>query len=210
MQPNVPLRIIKLGGSLLCLEDLRPRFDAWLETQPPARNLVVVGGGEAVEAIRELDVIHRFPAHLTHWICVDLMSVNAALAGELLGIGTPISTELELNAFMSGSTAISSIACIQPTAYYTPSIAMQRRCNLPESWLCTSDSIAAWLANSLAADQLVLLKSVDDQLESNVSLTAEAIRNLADLGTVDPIFPQASQGLPDVRVVSLRNAMQAK
>jgi aspartokinase-like uncharacterized kinase len=89
-------------------------------------------------------------------------------------------------------------------------MAEQRHCNLPESWLCTSDSIAAWLANSLAADQLVLLKSVDDQLESNVSLTAEAIRNLADLGTVDPIFPQASQGLPDVRVVSLRNAMQAK
>lgn len=210
MQPSIPLRIIKLGGSLLSLDDLRARFDAWLETQPPARNLVVVGGGEVVEAIRELDGIHRFPSHLTHWICVDLMSVTAALAGELLGIGTPISTELELNEFMSRFSNDSSIACIQPTAYYTPSMAEQRHCNLPESWLCTSDSIAAWLANSLAADQLVLLKSVDDQLESNVSLTAEAIRNLADLGTVDPIFPQASQGLPDVRVVSLRNAMQAK
>lgn len=210
MQPSIPLRIIKLGGSLLSLDDLRSRFHTWLETQPPARNLVVVGGGEAVEAIRELDVIHRFPAHLTHWICVDLMSVTAALASELLGIGTPISTELELNAFMSGSRADSSVACIQPTAYYTPLIAKQRRCNLPESWLCTSDSIAAWLANSLAADQLVLLKSVDDQFKSNASLTAEAIRFLADCGTVDPIFPQASQGLPDVRIVSLRNTTPAE
>ena len=80
MQALVPLRIIKLGGSLLSLSDLRPRFHAWLQTETPARNLVVVGGGRAVEAIRELDAIHHFPAKLTHWMCVDLMSITAALA----------------------------------------------------------------------------------------------------------------------------------
>ena len=55
MQPVVPqplLRVIKLGGSLLTLPDLRTRFEEWLKAQPLALNLLICGGGELVEAVR--------------------------------------------------------------------------------------------------------------------------------------------------------------
>jgi aspartokinase-like uncharacterized kinase len=204
MQSLVPLRIIKLGGSLLSLDDLRPRFHAWLQTQTPARNLIVAGGGQAVEAIRELDAIHHFSAALAHWICIDLMSVTATLASELLDLERPIATERGLSEFLTRTSASPAIACIRPTAYYTPLIAASKQCTLPESWDCTSDSIAAWLAISLAADQLVLLKSIDSGLGQKISLTPTAIQALADRHAVDPVFPKASQHLKDVRIINLR------
>ena len=205
MQPPVPLRVIKLGGSLLELEDVQQRFYAWLQQQLPARNLIVTGGGQAVEAIREIDAIHHLPAQFTHWLCVDLMCVTATLASELLDIVQLISTDIELSEFLARPFEIPTIACIQPTAYYTPSIAQQRNCSLPETWDCTSDSISAWLARSLAADQLVLLKSMEADFASKTALSPSELRDLADAGAVDRVFPQASQDLSNVRIVNLRN-----
>ncbi len=204
MQPRVPIRVIKLGGSLLELSDLQQRFHAWLGMQTPARNLIVTGGGKAVEAVRELDATHHFNSKFTHWLCVDLMSVMATLASELLGLEQPLSTPGELSDFLNGTLEIPAIACVQPIAYYTPSIARQRNCSLPESWDCTSDSISAWLASALGADQLVLLKSMETEIASTSSLSLDAIRTLADRSAVDSVFPHACQNLKDVRIVNLR------
>ena len=204
MQSRTPLRIIKLGGSLLSLIDLKQRFHGWLQTQTPARNLIVVGGGQAVEAIRELDVLHRFPTALTHWLCIDLMSVTAKLAGEVLSFENPISTVTELEDFLARPSGSSTTVCILPTAYYTPSIAAQKACRLPESWKCSSDSIAAWLATSLAADQLVLLKSMDSEFAAVDALSPEAIQTLADRAAVDPVFPDACKHLSHIRMVNLK------
>jgi aspartokinase-like uncharacterized kinase len=204
MPPPIPLRVIKLGGSLLELNDLRHRFHAWLEKQVPARNLIVVGGGRAVEAIRELDAIHRLPSKVTHWLCVDVMSVTARLASELLGLQQTISTADELREFLVNSFEIPAIACIQPTAYYTPSIARKENCSLPESWDCTSDSISAWLASSVAAGELVLLKSIETEFAQTSALSRDAIRVLADRNAVDRAFPNASQHMSSVRIINLR------
>lgn len=186
------------------MPDLRERFVVWFESQPSARNLIVAGGGQAVEAIRELDAVHRFPSKLTHWLCVDLMSATAKLASELLRLEKLICSEAELRDFLSPTAPVPSVACIQPTAYYTPAIALREHCVLPESWDCTSDSIAAWLASSLDADQLVLLKSVDSDCFDSSRLSSEAILKLASVNTVDPIFPSACKSLSDVRIVNLR------
>ncbi len=204
MQSLVPLRIIKLGGSLLNFNDLHEQFHNWFQTQTPARNLIVVGGGQAVEAIRDLDAVHCLPPNLTHWLSVELMSLTATLASKILGLEKPISTQRELNDFLTRPSATPAIACVQPPAYYTPSIAAQRNCQLPESWECTSDSISAWLASELAADQLVLLKSSETEFASTTSLSPEAILALAACDAVDPIFPVASQRLHDIRLINLR------
>ncbi len=46
------LRVIKLGGSLLTLPDWHERFLHWLAKEPPATNLLVIGGGELVDCLR--------------------------------------------------------------------------------------------------------------------------------------------------------------
>ena len=51
----LPTRVIKLGGSLLEDPHLRSRFAIWLARQIPANNVVVVGGGGLVDALRAID-----------------------------------------------------------------------------------------------------------------------------------------------------------
>ena len=207
MQPLVPIRIIKLGGSLLELPDLRSRFHSWIESQTPARNLIVAGGGQAVEAIRELDAIHHFASEFSHWLCVDLMSFTAKLVSELLGDQQIVSTPADLIAFQNQQFEESlKVACVQPTAYYTPLIAKQQDCSLPESWDCTSDSIAAWLASSIGATDLVLLKSIETEFAADCDLSSESIRLLAERGVVDRVFPSACQQVRCIRIINLRVA----
>ncbi len=54
--------------------------------------------------------------------------------------------------------------------------------DLPQSWDLTSDSLAAWLAGKLRAEKLLLIKSVDCPV-------AQAAKELAEAGIVDPLFP---------------------
>jgi 5-(aminomethyl)-3-furanmethanol phosphate kinase len=54
--------------------------------------------------------------------------------------------------------------------------------SIPQSWDVTSDSIAAWLANKLGAQHLVLLKS--DKSDSNEL----SIKAMTDNGMVDVAF----------------------
>jgi aspartokinase-like uncharacterized kinase len=55
--------------------------------------------------------------------------------------------------------------------------------DIPQSWDLTSDSLAAWLANALGAQMLVLVKSV--QPDANAISAME----LSERGWVDPTFP---------------------
>ena len=50
------------GGSLLDWPELAVRFQRWLAAQPPAANVLVVGGGPIVEGLRELDRLRALAA----------------------------------------------------------------------------------------------------------------------------------------------------
>jgi len=67
---------------------------------------------------------------------------------------------------------------------------------LPHTWDVTSDSIAARLAVTLRARELVLLKS---SLPGDKSLEAAARS-----GYLDAYFPRAALGVPKIRCVDLR------
>jgi aspartokinase-like uncharacterized kinase len=57
------------------------------------------------------------------------------------------------------------------------------RPDIPESWDVTSDSLAAWLAAELAADALVLVKSV-------AVAPGSSVEELARRGVVDALLPR--------------------
>ncbi len=77
-------RVLKLGGSLLLLPDWPERLTAWIQSHPAPLNLLLVGGGQVVDAVRELDRQHNFPAPFSHWLCIDLLSATARIASQLL------------------------------------------------------------------------------------------------------------------------------
>src|SRR5262249_55539752 len=69
---------------------------------------------------------------------------------------------------------------------------------LPRSWTVTSDSIAARIAAHLCADSLILLKSAS-------VLRGTAREAAARLGFVDLHFVQATEAIPSVSYLNLRD-----
>lgn len=180
-------RVIKLGGSLLQLPDLTDRFHRWLAQQPRAANLVIVGGGELVDAIRKLDEMHRLDEARAHWLCVQAMSVTARLGAELL--------DLQLIEKMP-TQAATEAACILDVQRFVERECARQNSPLPMSWDVTSDSIAARAAERMSAE-LVLLKSALSRVPD--------VGELAAAGYVDRYFPVAAARVLVTRLVNLRS-----
>ena len=156
-----PCRVVKLGGSLLNLPHLGERLQNWLDGEPEKMSLLVVGGGEFVETMRRLDAVHLFDATWCHWRCIELMQLTAQIMETQLPDWSSIRTPSELTNGIDGDSS-SLRAIVYPAAYYTPELASLDgdRERLPETWETTSDSMAAYLARRIGAEELVLLKSI--------------------------------------------------
>lgn len=185
----MPLRVIKLGGSLLDWPELAVRLRRWLANQPPAANVLIVGGGPLVEGLRSIDRAQRLSASAAHWLAIDAMSLTSRSLCEVLPEASLVDS---LAAIDAGSVKQLLILDVAPTLRAEQGTDTA----LPESWDVTSDSIAAHVAHQLQAAELVLLKSSDAPEQG----TAEA---LARAGHVDAYFPRVAAELT-VRCVNLR------
>jgi aspartokinase-like uncharacterized kinase len=188
-----PLRVVKLGGSLLDLPELRERLRAWLAAQNPAANVLVVGGGAPADAIRAADRVHGLSIEAAHWLCIRAMSLNAHLIAELL----PESAIARDTRSIRDRAAERSLMILDPWPFLRDEEPGLSESPLPCSWDVTSDSIAARLAMLLSADELVLLKSALPDAGADLASAASS-------GYVDPYFPHVAAGLPQVRCVDLR------
>ncbi len=188
---NYPRRVIKLGGSLLDWPELPAAFSRWLERQTPAQNIVIVGGGKIVDALRELDRVGSLGEEAAHWLAIEGMSLTAALAVELLAGATLVRDIGDLKcADGAGVRILDVVDFMRKDA--------ESEDSLPCTWSVTSDSIAARVAQRIEAFELVLLKSASPARGSTR-------KELADTGYLDAYFPQASLRLP-LRAVNLRNS----
>lgn len=179
------ISVIKLGGSLLDLPDLDARWNQFLEVeQLHGIVLLIVGGGNIVEAIRFYDSIHSLDSVQSHWLCVDLMNSTAALLSLLLKDVAVIHQANQLDSWLQdhgnldgqhGSRCHSAI--IAPSAFYSREL---RSDQLPQSWDTTSDSISALLARIVGAKQLILLKSTDEELSKEPLLDRTFGSSFAD------------------------------
>ena len=193
-------RVIKLGGSLLDLDDLVPRLRTWLAAQQPMPSVMLVGGGRLADAIRDAYAVHSLGEEAAHWLCIRLLGVTAELLAKLLPEATLVRESGEL--FVAEATR--RLVVFDPEQFLREEASLIERYSvggiapLPHSWDVTSDSIAARLAVLPHTGELVLLKS---SLPSNTA----TLRQAADAGYVDRYFPTAAADLPRVRCVSLRS-----
>jgi aspartokinase-like uncharacterized kinase len=193
------LRIIKLGGSLLDWDRLQPALTRWLADQPPARNVLVTGGGRLADRIRYYDQLHNLDPATAHLSAAMTMSVNARVVAGLLG-GLEVVTGID-ELLAAGR----SRGCIVFDAYsfLANEEAGAEGDSLPQLWQVTSDSIAARVAEVAGADELVLLKSV---LPRRGVTWSEVARQ----GLVDGYFPTLVTRLTQVRYVNLRDPEAAE
>jgi aspartokinase-like uncharacterized kinase len=184
-----PRRVIRLGGSLLDWPKLPATFARWRAKQTPADDIVIVGGGKIVDALRELDRAGSLGEEAAHWLAIEGMSLTAALAVELLAGATLVRNLGDLEVSDGDGVRILDVADFMRKDSASDD-------SLPCSWNVTSDSIAARVAQRIKAAELVLLKSAlpEDGLTRH---------QLSQIGYVDAHFAHAALGLK-VCAVNLR------
>lgn len=192
-------RVIKVGGSLLERPDLQDALTRWISRQPSGEpssieNLVVVGGGPLVDAVRDLDQLHPGDPEEIHWLCVELLDATFRLVSAWFDWPTISTSEEFEQAMRCGCTRERPTLVAVRSVYHRHQVPLPSE--LPCNWQTTSDSIAAWLARRSEADELVLLKSCSVD-------PAWKPEQLASCGIVDEVFPAIARGIAAVRVERL-------
>ena len=163
------MRVVKLGGSLL----RDPLLPAWLDRIARAGRIAVVpGGGAFADAAR---------AAQAHWRVDDLAAHNMAVLG--MAQCAHLLHGLEPRLALADSVAsLQAHLAAGRAAIWLPLDLQRDAADALTSWDVTSDSLAAWLALRLGADELVLVKSC------TVPAGAPPAE-LAAAGIVDRAFP---------------------
>ena len=180
------LRVAKVGGSLFDFADLPAALRGWLNNQPGV-NVLIAGGGPFADAVRQADATFAIGDTAAHRLALEAMRVSAELLAALLPEARVLHSLADARRQLAGCEVV----------VLNPSDLSQPECGLPHSWDVTSDSIAAYVASRLEAQELVLFKSTP--LPANTDRT-----QAADSGLVDGYFVQAAATLPIVRWVNLR------
>ena len=164
--------IVKIGGSLLGSPEL-PRWLEVLVKFSKGHVIIVPGGGLFADAVREGQKLTNASDAVAHQLALLAMDQFALLlAGMNDGLVTA-SSELE----------IAECGWQHRAMVWLPSQMILADQSIPQNWQVTSDSLSAWLANKLGAEQLILVKS-----KSLISYQKESVCHsqlLVDDGLID-------------------------
>ena len=172
---NNQLWVIKLGGSLLG----SPALAHWLSLLAKHGNgkvVIVPGGSVFADAVRQAQSLSRMSDGLAHELALLAMDQFGLLLAGMQPDLVTATNELE----------IAERGWQHRAVVWLPSQMVLADATVEQSWRVTSDSLSAWLANKLAADQLLLIKSVD--LGSYQQSQAALAKALLDDGVVDACF----------------------
>lgn len=184
-------RIGKVGGSLLDYDQLPAALRDWLDGHPGV-SLLLAGGGVLADFVRDADRRFQLGEAASHALCLQAMRVSAEVLAKLLRDACVVRDPAACSRLIAAghpATVVLDTAAILGN--------VEEQHSLPEQWSVTSDSIAAFLACRFGVGELVLFKSLDLPGEMTYGQAAAA-------GLVDPYFPTAAAGLPQVRWVNLR------
>ncbi|MEX2168694.1 MAG: hypothetical protein WD851_05260 [Pirellulales bacterium] len=187
--------VVKVGGSLFGQPEFVVRLQTLIESYSkqfaPAHIVLVTGGGPLVESLRAMDRVNAISTNHAHWAAIQLMDVNAGLLQQwwpqLHAIDSVEKLRIRCNEV--GVTLFRVEAFLRERE---PRLAGTR---LPTGWQVTSDSIAARIAETLNAPQLILVKAA--------SWNATDWQEAAEVGVVDLFFPRIAAKLRAVRIDTL-------
>ncbi len=163
--------VVKIGGSLLG----SPELEHWLEifAKFSDGNIVIVpGGGLFADAVRDAQKLSKMSDASAHRLAVLAMDQYGLLMASMNPLLATARTEMEIDERTWQHRGI----------VWLPSQMVLADDSIPQTWDVTSDSIAAWLAEKLGAQHLVLVKSNKPD-ESELCL-----RMMTKNGMVDQAF----------------------
>lgn len=180
--------VIKVGGSLFDLAGLGPKLNAWLGRFKGSRVVLIPGGGQLADVIRQCDKTLALGSDQAHQLALHAMAMN----GKMLETALPGAACTDTIQCLIDGLARGSRVIFCPDQWLRSGAEA-----LPRSWDVTSDSIAAYCAGRWHAKELILLKSRHADLN-------QSWEQLAADGLVDAYFPKLASKLPSVRIVDFR------
>ena len=172
--------VVKLGGSLLRTPDLKGWLDAFAQFGD-GKVVIVPGGGVFADAVRDAQAKTGIDDATAHQMAVVAMDQYATLM-----------TGLNEDLVMASSVLEIAELCLQNKAIvWKPSEMVLADKDLPMSWDLTSDSLAAWFADKLNAQHLLIVKSISPSHVEKVE-----VEDLMLEGVVDAYFGMYFTGKP--------------
>jgi len=159
--------VLKLGGSLLS-SSILPQ---WLHLAVKAgkgRVVIVPGGGVFADQVRSMQATWQYNDQIAHYMAILAMQQMALL----------------FKGLCSDLCIVNKVTAIDPALYqkkvvvWSPLATELDDGKIEASWDVSSDTLAAWLAVQLSAEQLILVKSA--QLPADATLKQLAEQNIVD------------------------------
>lgn len=173
--------VVKIGGSLLGSPELARWLDLFVKFSD-GKVIIVPGGGLFADAVRKAQAQSNINDAVAHKLAVLAMDqFGLLLAGMNPGLATA-SSELEIAERTWQHRGI----------VWLPSKMVLADDTIPQNWQVTSDSLSAWLANKIGAEQLVLVKS--RQLPAYESTTSMPLQKLVEDELIDRQFIDFATG----------------
>ena len=185
--------VFKLGGSLLDLPDLPLLWRQVLALRPQSAVVLVVGGGAAADQVRVWDRAYNLGSERAHSLALAAMRFNAECLLRILPAAVGVRCRDDVRSLAAGDTGVAD------AEFFLETRTADSPPRLPFDWNVTSDSIAAWIAAAIHAEELVLLKSAD--LPGRVTPAAAA-----EAGLVDPHFEHVACRVGRVGWINARRA----
>jgi 5-(aminomethyl)-3-furanmethanol phosphate kinase len=157
--------VIKIGGSLaLHPEKLKVLCIKLGELSKKHRLIVIPGGGEFSDVVRDLDKRFSLSVSVSHRMAILGMDEYGLLLSDLIPNSTIVNKLEELEIFLSSSRL----------PIFLPSNLLLREDSLENSWDVTSDSITVYFASLLMVKKIVLITDVDGIYTDNPKIHPES------------------------------------
>lgn len=144
--------VVKVGGSLALFPDkLRSLCIKLVELSRCYSLVVVPGGGEFADIVRNLDMRLHLSRKATHRMAILAMDQYGLLLVDLMPDSIPVDNLENVQGVLdSGRLSV-----------FLPAAALSFEDELESSWDVTSDSIAIYIAEKLHAPKVILVTDVD-------------------------------------------------
>ena len=161
----MPPIVIKLGGSLYNTPELTLWLKALVSYSSQQAIVIVPGGGPFADLVRDAQKLHNFDDKAAHHMAIVAMKQFGLLL---------MSLEAQCTAFSIDNNNLSGLSV------WLPEDSLLGETDIKQCWSISSDSLALWLANSISARQLLLIKRINS--------SSRSIKNLSEDGIIDAGF----------------------